>query len=135
MSPPAVGSSVAPHHGIYPSEENTTANHLTAYCEYCHDLFTEHIGFISFVPSGRSIGASTGRGWGAVVSGGSRPRVGEVVAIWLRCSGAWRDYVVTGVIDGGPGSWQVRTRPPGRDAEVRPICIADLARQPDRHRA
>ena len=104
MSPPAVGSSVAPHHGTYPSEENTTANHLTAYCEYCHDLFTEHIGFISFVPSGRSIGASTGRGWGAVVSGGSRPRVGEVVAIWLRCSGAWRDYVVTGVIDGGPGS-------------------------------
>ena len=104
MSPPAVGSSVAPHHGTYPSEENTTANHLTAYCEYCHDLFTEHIGFISFVPSGRRTVASTGRGWGAVVSGGSRPRVGEVVAIWLRCSGAWRDYVVTGVIDGGPGS-------------------------------
>ena len=88
----------------YPSEENTTANHLTAHCEYCHDLFTEHIGFISFVPSGRRTGASTGRGWGAVVSGGSRPRVGEVVAIWLRCSGAWRDYVVTGVIDGAPGS-------------------------------
>ena len=101
MSPPAVGSSVAPHHGTYPSEENTTANHLPAYCDYCHDLFTEHIGFISFVPSGRRTGASTGRGWGAVVSGGSRPRVGEVVAIWLRCSGAWRDYVVTGVIDGG----------------------------------
>ena len=57
MSPPAVGSSVAPHHGTYPSEENTTANHLTAYCEYCHDLFTEHIWFISFVPTGRSIGA------------------------------------------------------------------------------
>ena len=84
--------------------ENTPANHLTAYCEYCYDLFTEHIWFISFVPSGRRIGASTGRGWGAVVSGGSRPRVSEVVAIWLRCSGAWRDYVVTGVIDGGPGS-------------------------------
>ena len=59
MSPPAVGSSVAPHHGTYPSEENTTANHLTAYCEYCHDLFTEHIWFISFVPSGRRTGASS----------------------------------------------------------------------------
>ena len=56
----------------------------------------EHIGFISFVPSGRSIGASDRARLGAVVSGGSRPRVGEVTrtfAIWLGCSGAWRDYV------------------------------------------
>ena len=121
MSPPAVGSSVAPHHGNYPSEENTTANHLPAYCDYCHDLFTEHIGFISFVPSGRRTGASTGRGWGAVVSGGSRPRVGEVVAIWLRCSGAWRDYVVTGVIDGGG-------REPDRCARTRRVAMPRCGR-------
>ena len=62
------------------------------------------------------------------------PRVGEVVAILLRWPGEWTAFVVTGVIDGRPGSWQVRTRPLGRGDEVRPICIAELDRQPDRRR-
>ena len=69
-----------------------------------------------------------GQAWGAVVSGGPRPGIGEVVAILLRCSGEWRDFVVTGVVDGRAGSWQVLTRPLGRGDEVRPICVGDLAR-------
>ena len=44
-------------------------------------------------------------------------------ALLLRCSGEWRDYVVTGVVDGRSGSWQVRTRPLGKRDEVRPMCI------------
>ena len=68
------------------------------------------------------------RGWGAVVNGESRLRVGEAIAILLRCSGERQTSVVTDVIDGRPGSWLVRTRRLGRDDEVRPICITDLAR-------
>ena len=136
------------HHISYPPEEKTTANQLTGFCQYCHDLITWFIWFVSFGGSPalllellpallaralkcpepserRRIGRARPlrSGWGAVVSGESKPWVGEVVAILLRCSGAWRDYVVTGIVDGRPGSWQVRTRPLGRDDEVRPICI------------
>ena len=154
-----VRDAVEAHHYCYPPEEKTTANHLTGLCEYCHDLITWFVWFLSFGGSptllfellpaflarllecpgrddNRRIGRArrVGSGWGAVVSGGSRPRIGEVIAILLRCSGEWRDYLVTGVIDGRPGSWQVCTRPLRRDDEVRPVCIAELARQPDRHR-
>ena len=136
------------HHISYPPEEKTTANQLTGFCQYCHDLITWFIWFVSFGGSPalllellpallaralefpepserRRIGRARPlrSGWGAVVSGESKPWVGEVVAILLRCSGAWRDYVVTGIVDGRPGSWQVRTRPLGRDDEVRPIYI------------
>ena len=150
---------VEAHHYFYPPEEETTANHLTGLCKYCHDLITWFVWFLSFRGSptllferlpaflarllecpgrddNRRIGRArhVGSGWGAIVSGISRPCIGEVIAILLRCSGEWRDYLVTGVIDGRPGSWQVRTRPLRRDDEVRPVCIAELARQPDRHR-
>ncbi len=152
-----VRAAVEAHHYCYPPEKETTANHLTGFCEHCHDLVTWFVWFLSrggsptllveLLPAflarllecpgrddNRRIGRArrVGSGWGAVVSGMARPRVGEVIAILLRCSREWRAYVVTGVIDGRPGSWQVRTRPLGRDDEVRPICIADLARQPDR---
>ena len=151
---------VEAHHYRYPREEETTANHLTGFCTYCHDLITWFVWFLSFGGSptllfellpaflarllecpgrddNRRIGRArrVGSGWGAVVSGMSRPHVGEVIAILLRCTHEWRAFVVTGVIDGRPGSWQVRTRPLRRDDEVRPICVADLARQPDRRRA
>ena len=141
------------HHYCYPPEEKTTANQLTGFCQYCHDLITWLTWFLSLGGSpallfellpaflarllecpgredNRRIGRARriGQAWGAVVSGGSRPRSGEVIAILLRCSGEWREFVVTGVVDGRAGSWQVFTRPLGRGDEVRPICIADLAR-------
>ena len=98
-------SAVPAHRTTGPTRLKTTsANHLTAYGECCHGLFTEHIWFISFVSSGRSTGTSIGRGRGAVISGMSRPRVGEVIAILLRCSREWRGYVVTVVIDRRPDS-------------------------------
>ena len=71
-------------------------------------------------------------GWGAVVSGESRPLIGETVTLLLRCSGEWRDYVVTGVVDGRAGSWQVRTRPLSKRDEVRPMCITGVAQRADR---
>ena len=145
------------HHWTYPPEEETTANHLTGLCEYCHDIITWVIWFISSggsrellrelfpaflasvlecpeAPERRRVGRArrVGMAWGAIVSGGSRPVVGEVVAILLRCSGQWRNYVVTGVVDGRPGSWQVRTHPLSERDEVRPICITDLGQRFDR---
>ena len=145
------------HHWRYPLEEETTANHLTGFCEHCHDVVTWYTWFVSFGgsrdlfrdlfpaflarvlecpegPERRRIGRPrpVGNAWGAVVSGDSRPLAGEVVALLLRCSGEWRDYVVTGVVDGRPGSWQVRTRALTKRDEVRPTCISDRGRCVDR---
>ena len=136
------------HHWTYPPEEETTADHLTGFCQDCHDIITWFTWFVSFGgsrelfrelfpallarvlecperPEHRRVGRPRplGCGWGAVVSGESRPVIGEVVALLLRCSGEWRNYVVTGVVDGRSGSWQVRTRPLGKRDEVRPMCI------------
>ena len=144
------------HHWTYPPEEETTADHLTGFCEYCHDLITWYIWFVSFGgsrelfrelfpavlarvlecperPEHRRIGRprSIGNAWGAVVSGESKPVIGEVVALLLRCSGEWHDYVVREVVDGRPGSWQVLTRPLSKRDEVRPLCISDLGRRFD----
>ena len=144
------------HHWTYPREEETTANHLTGFCGYCHDIITWFIWFVSFggsrelfrelfpaflarvlecpaPPEHRRVGRPrrVGNAWGAVVSGASRPVRGEVVALLLRCSGEWRNYRVTGVVDGRGGSWRVRTRPLSKRDEVRPICISDIARRPD----
>ena len=145
------------HHWTYPPEEETTANHMTGLCKFCHDIITWIIWFVSFggslellcelfpaflakvlecpeAPERRRVGRArrVGMTWGAVVSGGSRPVVGEVVAILLRCSGEWRNYVVIGVVDGRPGSWQVHTHPLSEHNEVRPICISDLDQRFDR---
>ena len=137
------------HHWTYPPEEETTADHLTGFCRDCHDIITWFTRFLSFggsrelfrelfpawlarvlecpePPEHRRVGRARplGSGWGAVVSGESRPIIGETVALLLRCSGEWRDYMVTGVVDGRPGSWLVRTRPLGKRDEVRPMCIS-----------
>ena len=145
------------HHWTYPSEEETTANHLTAFCQDCHDIMTWFIWFVSFGgsrelfrelfpaflarvlecperPEHRRVGRArrVENAWGAIVSGDSRPLAGEVVALLLKCSRDWSDYVVTGVIDGRPGSWQVLTRPLSKRDEVRPFCINDLGRRFDR---
>ena len=144
------------HHWTYPREEETTANHLTAFCGSCHDIVTWFTWFVSFGgsrelfrelfpavlarvlecperPEHRRIGRPRpiGNAWGAVVSGESKPVIGEVVALLLRCSGEWRDYVVREVVDGRPGSWQVLTRPLSKRDEVRPLCISDLGRRFD----
>lgn len=72
--------------------------------------------------------------WGAVVSGESSPRVGEVVAVLLRCTREWRDVVVIDVVDGRPRSWRVQTRWLVDRHEVRPVCVTDLARRHSRQR-
>ncbi|MYH31195.1 MAG: hypothetical protein F4137_20685 [Acidobacteria bacterium] len=145
------------HHWTYPPEEKTTANHMTGFCKFCHDLVDWFTWFSSFGgsrellcelfpaflarllecperPEHRRVGRArrVGNAWGAVVCGGSRPITGEVVAVLLRCSGEWRDFVVTGVVDGRPGSWQVLTRHLSKHDEVRPLCIGDLGRRVDR---
>ena len=145
------------HHWTYPREEETTANHLTAFCGTCHDIVTWFTWFVSFggsrelfrelfpavlarvlecpePPERRRVGRPRpiGNAWGAVVSGESKPVIGEVVALLLRCSGEWRDYLVIDIVDGRPGSWQVRTRPLGKRDEVRPMCVTDLAQRFDR---
>ena len=143
------------HHWVYPLEEDTTGNHLTALCGHCHDLITWYVRFVSLGGSRQLLGEifpaflsrlldrrdrpETGRvgrarrvrhAWGAVVSGASRPCVGEVVAVLLRCSRLWRDVVVVEVVDGRPGSWLVLTRWRRTDEEVRPVCVADLRHDP-----
>ena len=61
---------------------------------------------------GRQVGRAVwfGDGWGALVSGASRPRVGEAFWLFLRTTREWRVVAVTEVIDGWPGHWRVRKR-------------------------
>ena len=93
------------HHWTYPLEEETTANHLTGFCQDCHDLITWFIWFVSFGgsrelfrelfpallarvlecperPERRRVGRPRplGNGWGAVVSGESSHRRGRGAA-------------------------------------------------------
>ena len=144
------------HHWTYPPEEETTADHLIGLCRYCHDLITWSGWYVScggsreflceifpaFLawmldrrdrPEFRRVGRArrVRHAWGAVVSGASEPRAGEVVAILLRCSRQWASFVVLEVVDGRPGSWQVLTRPLRDRDEVRPICVTDFARRHD----
>ena len=144
------------HHWTYPPEADTTGNHLTAFCTYCHDIITWVIWFISCGGSrellcalfpdflagllerpGRSEPKRLGRArrvkgaWGALVSGMSRPRPGEVISILLRCSHKWEDFVIVGVVDGRPGSWRVLTRRRRSCDEVRLTCVNDLAQRHD----
>ena len=69
--------------------------------------------------------------WAALVTGGARPRCGEVFCLFMRSRREWRDVVVTDVLDGRPGCWRVRKRFLGAGDDVRLMCIdAGRAEQP-----
>ena len=117
----------------YRPPHETTAHDLTALCLYCH--ITVHLGILfedsggspetfcaavsetvatlllrgmlvaSPVRVGRAVWAD---GWAALVTGMSRPHVGENFALFLRSKDAWRAVAVTEVLDGRPGCWRVR---------------------------
>ena len=115
----------------YPPAAETTAADLLALCSVCHAIghFTafaittgvspqdlraavsESVASLSR-PSDdeRRVGRAVrlGDGWGALVSGAARPRVGESFWLFLRTTREWRAVAVTDVIDGGPGHWRVR---------------------------
>lgn len=120
----------------YPPPHKTTAADLTALCLCCH--CTVHLG-IFFECAGGSpetfcaavsetvatlllrgmLPASPWRvgrpveeaeGWTALVTGTSRPHVGEIFALYLRSKERWRTVAVTEVLDGQPGCWRVRKR-------------------------
>ena len=59
----------------------------------------------------------------AIVTGGSRPRVGEVFWLFLRTTRQWKAVAVTDVVDGRPGHWCVRKRFVGHDEVVRPLGV------------
>ena len=119
----------------YPPPHKTKAADLTALCLFCH--ITGHLGiFFEFaggspetfcaavseavatlllrgmLPAspmrvGRAVWAE---GWAALVTGTSRPHVGENFALFLRSKEGWQTVVVTEVLDGQPGCWRVRKR-------------------------
>ena len=127
----------------YPPAKKTTPNDLMAICRDCHEL--AHL-FSFFLSTGGSPedfraavselvairtrpaddGRQVGRAvcvdkdtWGALVTGASRPRVGERFWLFLRTPRQWRDVAVTDVLDGRPGHWLVRKQFLGHDEEVR----------------
>ena len=57
--------------------------------------------------------------WAAIVTGRSRPRVGEVFWLFLYKRREWVSVAVTDVVDGRPGHWRVRKQFLGHDEEVR----------------
>ncbi len=61
--------------------------------------------------------------WAALVTGRTRPRVGEVFSLYLRSRREWRDVVVTDVVDGQPGCWLVRKHFLRKDDHMRPMCV------------
>ena len=120
------------------ASRDVTADDLTSLCRYCHDTVHD---FVFFVRAGGSpedfrgivsealaaaqlrrlgirrsarIGKPRrlGAGWGALVSGVSRPRFGEEAWLFLSSTGAWSPVVVTDVVGGRPGWWLVRKRWP-----------------------
>ena len=142
----------------YPPTHKTTANDLTALCGDCHDTGHDFCFFLaagglpeeyrtacsetvatlllrteavrrSLMRVGRAVWCE-GR-WAALVTGGARPRCGEVFRLFMRTRREWRDVVVTEVLDGRPGSWRVRKRFLGVGDDVRPMCVnAGGAEQP-----
>ena len=69
--------------------------------------------------------------WAALVTGGARPRIGEVFRLFMHSRREWRDVVVTEVLDGRPGRWLVRKRFLGTGDNVRPMCVHTVcAEQP-----
>ena len=64
------------------------------------------------------------RGWGAIVIGESRPRIDEVIRLFLETPKKCVDFVVTDVVDGRPDAWRVRTRFRREEDDVRPMCVS-----------
>ena len=69
-----------------------------------------------------------GGDWGALVTGTSRPRIGEAFRLFLRGRHEWRDVAVTAVVDGRPGNWRVRKRFLDGGDPVRPGTVAAAGR-------
>ena len=113
----------------YPSAATITADRIAVFCRLCHRVMTELRRFLSvggdpelffaIVTAALATAGDTmprtgrprridGR-WGAYVAGTSRPRVGEVIKVTFR-DGSWRHLIVSGVVDGEPGRWRVRTQ-------------------------
>ena len=140
----------------YPPADKTTAADLTGLCRDCHiiqDLacFFEnagggtpdvlcaawsetvatllHRGSARMLRSPMRVGrvARDEGGWIALVTGESRPRIGEVFRLFLISRDEWRTVVVTEILDGQPGCWRVRKRFLGAADDVRPMCIAAAA--------
>ena len=65
--------------------------------------------------------------WAAIVTGRSRPRVGEVFWLFLYRRREWVSVAVTDVVDGRPGHWLVRKQFLGHDEEVRLPCVNGAA--------
>ena len=128
----------------YPPAHKTTADDLLALCRVCHDnghdvsfLHAAGVSLESFravvseiVASlsrpdddGRQVGRAVwfGDDWGALVTGASRPRVGESFWLLLRRRRKWVTVVVTAVVDGHPGHWRVRKEFLGAGEERRPL--------------
>ena len=118
----------------YPRAEDVTPNDLSMFCWCCHDTMHDYIFFKAVVgepqefreivsdavadairrrygiPSDVRIGRPRrlGDDWAALVIGGSRPRPGEVVWLFLRSMRKGVYGVVTDVVSGRPGCWLVR---------------------------
>ena len=144
----------------YPPAHKTSPNDLTGLCGDCHDdghiiIFFERAGgsreelraamseivaTLLLRPEAQRLCRShmrVGRAvwcegwWAALVTGGSRPRIGEVFRLFLRSRCEWRDVVVTEVVDGRPGCWRVRKRFLGDGDDVRLMCVNTVcAEQP-----
>ncbi|MCY4375540.1 MAG: HNH endonuclease [Spirochaetaceae bacterium] len=128
---------------VYPPAGKTTADDLTALCRDCHDGASEKRVYLAAggsperlraaqseaisdllrpVDDGRRVGWAVRfqrRWWAAIVTGQSRPCVGEVFWLFLFWSREWRTVAVTKVVDGRPGHWRVRKRFLGHDKDVR----------------
>ena len=76
-----------------------------------------------------------GDDWGALVTGASRPRVGEVFWLLLRRRREWVTVAVTDVVDGRPGHWRVRKQFLGAGEERRPVWCRPGAASTDRFAA
>ena len=118
------------HHSelSYAPAATITADRITVFCSLCHRVMTQlrrfqSVGgdpelFLAILTAALETAGDTvprtGRPrrilgpWGAYVSGSSRPRVGETIKLTFR-DGGWQYFTVSGVIDGEPGRWRVRT--------------------------
>ena len=144
----------------YPPAHETSPNDMTGLCRDCHDnghtfilflsaggspevfrtAWSETVATLLLRPEAQRLCRShmrVGRAvwcegrWAALVTGGSRPRIGEVCRLFLRSRCEWRDVVVTEVVDGRPGCWRVRKRFLGAGDDVRLMCVNTVcAEQP-----